>query len=144
YDVTGLETLKVPKVGEPASRATVPEDVSAWTISDDLTKWYWLKSFNYNGNGSASGSLESAPFPGGKPSKALASKVGDYFQAGKSKGLLVYTNLTLGVGPLMLMPDCEMPETVQTFDTTVVGIFDVSADCTKVMYTRDEAVIQGV
>jgi hypothetical protein len=150
YDIAGLETLKIQKVGDDTSRKTVATDVSAWTISDDLTRWYWLKSFNYNGLGTASGSLESAPFPAGTPSKSLVAKVGDYFQAGKSKGLLVRSNLTpdpttmQGVGTLTLMADRDAPGALQMLDTSVLTIFDKSADGTKVMYGKTESLLGQV
>jgi hypothetical protein len=149
YDAAGTETLKVQKVGDPTSRVTVATDVSAWTISNDVAKWYWIKSFNYNPDTPAGG-LESAPFPAGTPSKALGSKVGDYFQAGQSKGVILRSNIVLdattqqSVGTLSLMPDRETPGTIQTLDTKVLALFDVNADGTKIMYTKNEAVLGGV
>ncbi len=148
YDVAGKETLKVQKVGE-ATSATVATDVSAWTISNDGAKWYWLNTFNYNADAPAGG-LESAPFPAGMPSKALATAVGDYFQAGKTNGLVVRSNIALdattqqSLGKLLLMPDREAPGTIQALDTKVLSLFDVSSDGSKIMYTKNEDVIGGV
>jgi hypothetical protein len=148
YDVAGKETLKVQKVGD-ATSTTVATDVSAWSISNDLAKWYWIKSFNYSPD-VPSGGLESAPFPAGTPSKALASKVGDYFQAGQTTGLVVRSNIVVdtlsqqSVGLLSLMPDRDAPGTVQTLDTKVLALFDVSADGTRAMYTKNEDVLGGV
>ncbi|MDB4983328.1 MAG: hypothetical protein JWM82_4080, partial [Myxococcales bacterium] len=148
YDVAGKETLKVQKVGETTS-TTVATDVSAWTISNDGAKWYWIKTFNYNPDAPAGG-LESAPFPGGTPSKALAAQVGDYFQAGKTNGLIVRSKITLdattqqSLGTLSLIPDREAPGALQALDTKVLALFDVSADGTKIMYTKNQDVLGGV
>jgi hypothetical protein len=148
YDVAGKETLKIRKVGE-ATSTTVATDVSAWTISNDVSKWYWISAFNYNAD-VPSGGLESAPFPAGTPPKALAGKVGDYFQAGQTNGLIVRSSIAvdtasgLSLGTLSLMPDRDTPGTIQPLDTKVFALFDVSADGSKVMYTKNEDVLGGV
>jgi hypothetical protein len=143
YDVAGKETLKVLRVGT-STPTTVTEDVSAWTISNDVTRWYWLRGFNYNGVGTASGALESAPFPAGTPTKSLAAKVGDYFEAGQSTGLLTRTNLAQGVGTLTLIPDRESPTTTKMIDTKVLSLFDVNAAGTRFLYTKNEDLLGSV
>jgi hypothetical protein len=148
YDVAGKETLKVQKVGE-ATSTTVATDVSAWTISNDVTKWYWISAFNYNPD-LPSGGLESAPFPGGTPGKALAAKVGDYFQAGQTNGLIVRSSIAvdattqLSLGTLSIIPDRDTPGAIHALDTKVLALFDVSADGSKIMYTKNEDVLGGV
>ncbi|MDB4982231.1 MAG: hypothetical protein JWM82_2983, partial [Myxococcales bacterium] len=148
YEVGGLETLKVQKVGDAASRLTVATGISSWGISPDLTKWFWLKSFNYNGTGTASGSLESAPFPAGTPATPLASNVGDYVWAFSSKWLLFRSNLSPdvggnGVGTLSFMADHDVPGALAVLDTKVLNVLDVTADGTKVMYSKTQDLLGG-
>jgi hypothetical protein len=135
-DAAGVETLKMQKIGNDASRKTIAQDVSQWSISADSTKWYWLKQFNYNVNGSPAGTLEAAAFPDGTGPTALAAAVADFSEAG-AKGILFRTKVTQDVGDLVLMADRSAPTAVTTLDQNVFFVFDRSKDGTKAVYTKN-------
>jgi hypothetical protein len=130
---TGLETLKVLKLGDPAP-TMVAEDVTLWMVSPDSTRWYWLKSFNYDVNGATSGTLQMAPFPGGASPMTLAPAVGDFDRAG-AKGLIFRDGLASGSGVLKLIADTDNPS-VTTLDSGVLAVVDVSKDGTRAIYSR--------
>jgi hypothetical protein len=130
------EALKVQKIGDNASRLNVATNVSRWTISPDVQKWYYLRNFNYDLNGAESGLLEMQTFPAGNDVATLASNVGDYSTAGV-KGLLMRTGEAQFTGTLSYMADRDSPWTLQTFDTRVLGVIAQSTDGTAAVYTKD-------
>jgi hypothetical protein len=132
----GPEVLKAQKIGNDASRLTVATDVSRWSISPDQKKWYWLKKFNYDVNGSESGTLEIASFPAGDGVATLAEAVGDYSTAG-TKGVLLRAGMTQFVGELKLMADRDAPTALKTFDKSVLGVIAQSDDGAKALYVKD-------
>jgi hypothetical protein len=135
---TGTETLKVRKFTDAAA-TIVQADVSVWSISPDSARWYWLKTFNYDTTGAASGTLQMAPFPGGAQPTAttLAPNVGDYAPAG-DHGLLFRDGLSVGIGPLKYIADVAAAGTVRTLDTGVENIFDLAVDGSAVMYSKQQ------
>jgi hypothetical protein len=132
---TGVETLKTKKIGDASAPVMVAADVSQWLVSSDSAKWYWLKTFNYSTSGAPSGTLQSAPFPGGASPATLAPNVGVFNTAG-AKGLFFEDVVTGGQGNLKLMADTGTPATVKTIDTRVMGIFSMSADGSTVAYNK--------
>ncbi|HET6283064.1 MAG TPA: hypothetical protein VFH73_19050, partial [Polyangia bacterium] len=123
---TGVETLKTQKLNDDASRKTVAEDVSRWAISADSTKYYWLRGFNHDTGGAASGTLQMASFPDGAAQATLIADVADFGEVG-SKGIVFRANLRGGVGQLKVMADRDDPAKVKTFDTGVLAVWAIAA-----------------
>ncbi len=135
-DAAGPEILKVQTLGDDASRKTVAEDVSVWSVTADGTSWLWLRKYNYNQDGAPSGTLESAPFPDGTGAKVLAASVGDYTDVG-TKGVLYRSKVLMDAGDLILMPDRDVPATIAMLDQGVLFVFDQSKDGTRAVYTKN-------
>jgi hypothetical protein len=132
----GTEDLQWQKIGDDKSRLMVAPDVDQWTVSADSKKWFWLKTFNFDVNGAPSGTLQSAPYPGGAAPVTIATGVGDYNEAG-STGILYRTKVTTDLGTLLLTPDRDMPATVKMVDTGVAFVFEVTKDGTNATYTKN-------
>jgi hypothetical protein len=138
---TGLETLKVQKVGDDSTRKTVAEDISRWQISNDSKKWYWLKAFNHDTKGNSSGTLEMAAFPDGTGPTALVPNVGDYDTAGP-KGIIYRSGFAVGKADLKLLDDRDdVAGTTKTLDTGVIAVWSRSRDGRTVLYSKQ---ISGV
>ena len=134
---TGTEDLKWQNVGDATSRVPVASNVSQWVVSSDSKKWFWLSAFNYSSTGAPSGTLQSAPYPGGAAPVTIAAGVGDFNEAGT--GLSYRTQITTdtGVGNLMLAPDRDTPAAVTMLDQGVAFVFEVTADGTRATYTKN-------
>jgi hypothetical protein len=131
----GTEDLKWQRLNDDSSRVTVATDVNSWVISTDAKKWFWLKTFNYDTNGAPSGTLQSAPYPGGMPPLAIASAVGDFMEAGG--GLVFRSNVKGDVGSLVLVPDRDVPATVAMVDTGVAFVFGTTKDGKTATYSKN-------
>jgi len=134
---TGTEDLKVKTLGDATAPVTVAADVDQWTISADSKKWFWLKTYNYDGTGNApSGTLQSATYPSGASPVTIATAVADYDQAGPT-GVLYRANVAQGVGNLTLAADRDAPATVSMVDKGVIFVFKVSKDGKNAAYTKN-------
>jgi hypothetical protein len=133
---TGTEDLHVQAL-ETTTKVDVAQDVSQWEISDDSSKWYWLKSFNYGSSGAPSGTLQTAPFPGGATPVTLSQNVGDFTPAGSSVFYRTQVDTTSGAGNLLLTADPTMPANVAMIDTKVEFVFGATTDGKNVTYTKN-------
>jgi hypothetical protein len=138
---TGLEILKVQRIGDDASRKTVASDVSEWAISRDGARWLWLSKFNYNVAGAPSGTLQSAAFPDGSDVKTLAETVGEFASTG-AKSILYRAKMKDFSGDMLLMPDRDAPATISMLDQGVAFVFDYSKDAGHVVYTKNVEELQ--
>jgi hypothetical protein len=133
---TGTENLHVQTLGT-TTKVDVAQDVSNWDISDDSSKWYWLKSFNYGSTGAPSGTLQSAPFPSGAAPVTLAQNVGDFTKSGPGVYYRTQVSVTSGAGNLLLTADPTMPATVSMIDTSVEFVFGATPDGKSISYTKN-------
>ena len=132
---TGAETLKTQKLNDDASRKTVAVDVSRWAISADSTKYYWLRGFNHDTAGAASGTLQMASFPDGAAQTTLITDVGEFGEVG-SKGIVFRAGLRAGAGALNVMADRDNPATIKTFDTGVLAVWAIMPDGSGAIYSK--------
>jgi hypothetical protein len=132
----GTEDLHVQTLGT-STPVDVAQDVSQWDISDDSSKWYWLKSFNYASTGAPSGTLQTAAYPGGATPVTLSQNVGDFTLAGGSVFYRTAVTTDTGAGNLLLTANPAAPATVAMIDTKVQFIFGATPDGKSVTYTKN-------
>ncbi|HVU49358.1 MAG TPA: hypothetical protein VHL80_01665 [Polyangia bacterium] len=133
---TGTEDLHVQALGSQ-TKVDVAQDASQWDISADMAKWYWLKAFNYGSSGAPSGTLQTAPFPGGATPVTLAQNVGDFTTAGGGVFYRTQVATATGAGNLLLTADPAVPATVAMIDSSVEFVFGTSPDGKNVTYTKN-------
>jgi hypothetical protein len=133
---TGTEDLHWQKIGDMASKLDVATDVSRWAVSADSTKWFWLKSFNYDTTSAPSGTLQSAPYPAGTTPLTIAMNAADFREAGP-KGLAFRTSVKTLLGTLLVAPDRDAPAALTMIDTGVRALIDVSPDGKSISYTKN-------
>ena len=114
---TGPEILKVQKVDDASTRATVATDVNRWTTSPDGGQWYWLSQF-----GTTSGTLQGAPFPAGASPTTLISNVAEY-RVAATGGIVARTTARELQG---IVDPVGAPTTIVPLDTGVLGIVQIS------------------
>ena len=131
---TGVQTLKVQKLGDATTRLTVATGVSYWRISNDGTSWLWLTDYVDN-EIMPSGTLVTAPFPGGADVSTLAAAVAEYDLVG-AKGMLYRDDVADQVGELRLMPDRAAPATSTLVDHGVRFTVARSADASTIVYSK--------
>jgi hypothetical protein len=133
---SGTENLDVQTIGDNTSRVAVASDVSQWIVTSDATAWLWLGAYNYDLNGTPSGTLQSAAFPSGTAVQTLGASVGDFKEAG-TKGVLYRSAVSATGGKLMLAPDRDAPAVVTMLDQGVASVFEVTTDGTRATYTKN-------
>jgi len=84
------ENLMMETLGDPTTKKTIAANVTEWTISPDLMRWYWLSAPSIDANKVITGTLQMAPYPAGTPPVALQSKVGQFAPFG-TKSLITLT-----------------------------------------------------
>jgi hypothetical protein len=132
---TGTEDLQFKSLDDGSQASMVATDVSAWSISSDSKKYFWLKGFNYSSTGAPSGTLQTANYPDGSSPVTIAPGVGDFTQAGG--GILYRSQVTGDVGTLLLVPDRTMPATVKMLDSGVAFVFGATTDGKVATYTKN-------
>jgi hypothetical protein len=132
---TGTETLKTQKLSDDASRKTVAVDISRWAISADGTKYFWLRGFNHDTGGAASGTLQMASFPDGAAQTTLVPDVGEFGEVG-SKGIVFRAGLRAGAGALKVMADRDSPATIKTLDNGVRAVWAIKPDGSGAIYSK--------
>ncbi|HET6284773.1 MAG TPA: hypothetical protein VFH73_27705 [Polyangia bacterium] len=138
---TGVETLKVQKVGDDSTRKIVATDVSRWAISPDQQKWYWLKAFNYDTKGNTAGTLEMAAFPDGAGPATLVADVGDFDSAGP-KGIMYRSGFAVGKADLKLLGDRDdVAGSTKALDSGVIAVWGRTKDGQSALYSKQ---ISGV
>jgi hypothetical protein len=113
----GPEILKAQEIDSIASQQTVATDVDRWTTSPDGTQWYWLSQFV-----STSGTLQTAPFPGGASPTTLLASARSYQVA--PNGALAVVSSTGDLGAII--DPVAAPGTITPIDTGVLGVIRVS------------------
>ncbi|HVU49979.1 MAG TPA: hypothetical protein VHL80_04790 [Polyangia bacterium] len=131
---TGVQTLKVQKLGDATTRLTVATGVSYWRISNDGAAWLWLTSYTDDGI-MPSGTLVTAPFPAGAGVSTLAMDVAEYDLVG-DKGMLFRADVADQVGELRFMPDRAAPATSTLVDQGVRFTVARSADASTIVYSK--------
>lgn len=131
---TGLQTLKVQKLGDATTRLTVASDVYSWRISSDGAAWLWLSSYS-DSEIMPAGTLVTAPFPGGANVSTLAMAVAEFDLVG-DKGMLYRADVADQVGELRFMPDRATPGSSSLVDQGVRFIVARSADATTIVYSK--------
>jgi hypothetical protein len=132
----GTEDLHVQALGT-TTKVDVATDVSQWVVSPDSASWYWLKSYNYGASGAPSGTLQTAPYPGGGAPVTLAQNVGDFNTTTGGVFYRTQIDTTTGVGNLLLTPDPTMPSKVSMIDTGVQLVFGTTPDGKNISYTKN-------
>jgi hypothetical protein len=132
----GTEDLKWQNVGDDASRVAVASDVDQWIVTSDSQKWLWLKAYNYGLTAAPSGTLQSAPYPGGVAPVTLATNAGDFNEA--AAGVFYRSQVAAdGTGNLNLAPDRNAMGGASLIDTGVSFVFEVSKDGRNATYTKN-------
>jgi hypothetical protein len=132
---TGVETLNLKRLGDATPAQVVAADVASWRVSTDGTRWYWLRSYNYDA-ASPSGTLQAAPFPGGAGPTTLAAGVG-YFSYAGDHDLAFLDGYAQGAGTFKVVSESAAgTAAVTTIDTGVYGWLDVSPDGTQLLYAK--------
>jgi hypothetical protein len=96
-EVEKISTIRTDDIGKPGIVPTPMsngENASRWALSVDAKKIYFLKDYNYNVMGNASGTLTVADFPAGTGVKEL-------------KGMRVPSGNTTGVGGFRALANRE-------------------------------------
>jgi hypothetical protein len=125
------ETLKIQKLDDAASRKTIASDVSRFQLTPDGKSFLWLRAFNYDA-AAPSGTLETAPFPAGTPTTALAAGTAMY--QGFPDGSIMFQTAT--GAELRRMPNPATPAATQLLDSAIAGVLDFSADGTTIVYAK--------
>jgi len=133
------EDIKTQKLGDATTRATVATGVTAWSLSTDGTRLFWLSTPATDTSGFTTGTLQTAPYPAGTPPQTLQADVWDYSSYG-TKGLFTLTaptalSTTTYGADLNSITDIGNPTTttkaLETKD--VIGMIDVH-DSGTVLY----------
>jgi hypothetical protein len=135
-DPTDTQNLKVETIGNDASRLVVANDVAQWIVTGDSKEWLWLKSYNYDQNGGAAGTLQTAAYPAGTGAQTVGTAVGDFLEAG-TNGVVYRTNLVMFAGTMVLAPDRDVPTAVKTLDRGVSFVFEATPDGKTFTYTKN-------
>lgn len=125
---TDRETLFVSRTedaGAADKRVMVASNVSRWEISPDAKRWYYLKAYNYDVQGSPAGTLAASDFPMGGNEAMLAPAVGGFQvlsdATGVDRGLAYIQNVAVGKGTLKVLGNVTMPAAASTFPFPVIG-----------------------
>jgi len=118
------EDVKTQKLGDATTRATIASGVTAWSISTDGTRLFWLSTPTTDASGFTTGTLQTAPYPAGTPPQTVQADVWDYSSYG-TKGLFTLT------APTAL--------STTTYGTDLNSITDIGSPTTttKALETKD-------
>jgi hypothetical protein len=88
-------------------------------------------------SGAPSGTLQTAPYPGGAAPVTLAQGAADFTLAGSGVYYRTQVTAATGAGRLLLTPDPAVPATVAMIDTNVQFVFGATPDGKSVSYTKN-------
>jgi hypothetical protein len=122
--VESLYFLKIADAGKlPPTQ--VAENVSRFALSADQTRWFYLRDYNYNTDGSPSGTLTTSDFPLGTNERRIqgptipsgSTRAVGAFQvlvdaAGLDAGIGLLVDVALGRGDYKILPRVDDPLTV--------------------------------
>ncbi len=122
------EVLRVGRTADLGNVALreIATDAGLWSISHDGRKVYFLRDFNYDQNGSPSGTLVMADFPSGAGAAPLQPRVGRYVlvgdpAAGTDRGIGFFRDVTGDFGTFAIQPERARPDKVVTIADNVEG-----------------------
>ena len=123
----------------PRTTAPFATGASKWAISRDNQKVYYLKTFNYNADGSPDGVLTMVDYPGGQNAVALSPKVGAFILlsdgTATDKGLGVFADVKQNRGTFRFITDRTVPANYVTIAKDIASA-SVSQDLRYTFLTK--------
>lgn len=107
---TGPETLKIQTIGDAATKRTVAVNVTNWSLTPDGLRWLWLSQPVVSPTLPTTGTLQSAPFPAGTPSKNIQTLTFDY-ASWSATSLVALANPVAAGADLRAITDIDNPAT---------------------------------